>query len=407
MKIVPTLLDFQRTKGDEMTIKIPYRGIIEIVGDHDVGKTIAALQASNNMKDVCFVDDDVKGEGTVRQMREAGMEFDDYIDLAPMRLSLGRAPTADQLIDEVLDPAINRITGKKRKIIIWDTWRIVYQSLRLHVERNQIKYSSVVKWQGNSTIIQGLISRVARGLELQYLNRLKASSDLLIITHHVKDWYESNVLVGRIPESSNTFSEVCNMRLWLRRNHQSKVPVILFLKRPNVPKIASGKLTFVNIVPLKITPTDRHESIWDAIAEYEQKPIQSRQPRPDETPTPDELMAISGTLTNEMRDFVKSSIDYQLKQEKELQDAMAEINEEKEQETKKKAPSNVPENAVQLLTKAKAELGYSLNNIERILEMPFSEINDPKHNIKALWEVLVSMRESEISEAVAGKKAKK
>lgn len=383
-----------------MTIQIPYRGIIEITGDHDVGKTIAALQTSNNMKDIVFVDDDVKGEGTVRQMHEGGMQFDEYINLAPLRAALGKAPTADQLIDGVIDHAVEIIMKKQRKIIVWDTWRIVYQSFRLHVERNQPRYSNIVKWQGNSTIIQGLISRVARGLELQYLNKLKSNCELLIITHHVKDWYESNVKVGVIPESSNTFSEVCNMRLWLRRNQQSKVPVILFLKRPNIPKIVKGKLSFVNIVPLKITPTDKHESIWDAIADYEANPIQSRQPRIDETPTPEELMAISGTLTDEMKSFVTASINYQLKMEKELSEAMATKNDDEEEEQ-----STVPKNGIQLLSMAKSNFGFDLKKIEEILEMSFGEIN--KTYKEEYWKELEKASHPSYWETIPTKKVKK
>lgn len=378
-----------------MTIQIPYRGIIEITGEHDVGKTIAALQTSNNMKDIVFVDDDVKGEGTVRQMREGGIEFDDYIDLSPMRVALGKAPTADQLIDQVIDPVMERILKKKRKIIVWDTWRIVYQSLRQHVERNQVKYSSVVKWQGNSTIIQGLISRVARGLELQYLNRLKANSEIIIITHHIKDWYESNVKVGSIPESSATFQEVCNMRLWLRRNHQSKVPVVLFLKRPNVPKIVKGKLTFIDIVPEKITPTAKHESVWDAIQDYNDNPIQSRPRRPDEIPTPEELMAIRGVLSSEMLSFVKASIEYNLKIENELKEAMTAARTEAEETAEEEQPkrneqSTTPKTAVELLGAAKDQLNYSLSDIEKILGMSFAEINSTYQ--KSYWVKLVAAK---------------
>lgn len=388
-----------------MTIKVPYRGIIEITGDHDVGKTIAALQTTNNMKDVVFVDDDVKGDGTVRQMKDAGMEFDLYIDLSEARAKLGKTPTADELLQTVILPTIEKITEKKRKVIIWDTWRIVYAACRGHVERNQSKYNSVVTWRGTSTMIQGLISKVARMIEVKILNELKASCDLLIITHHIKDKYVENMIAGKVPESSATFSEVCNMRMWLRRNQQSKVPVILFLKRPNLPKLVSGQLRFVNIVPLKITPTDKHQSIWDAIAEYEANPIESRKPTEAETPNDEELAAINNTLSKEQQSYIRAMIDYQKTMAKELEEVdleAPETQQEARQSTEQSKDSDYPTNGVQLLSRAKAELNYSLTDIETVLSMKFAQINESK-DIAKLWKQLHNHWEQEISQAIAGK----
>lgn len=365
-----------------MTIQIPYRGIIEIVGDHDVGKTIAALQTTNNMKDVVFVDDDVKGEGTVRQMQEAGMTFDEYIDLAPLRLKLGNTPTADELLQYVVMPTIEKIISKKRKVIIWDTWRIVYQSARSHVERNQHKYNNVVTFRGNSPIIQGLISKVARMIEHTQMNKLKDVCDLLIITHHVKDNYQRGVVIGKIPESSATFSEVCNMRIWLRRNRNSKVPIMLFLKRPNTPIMKGGKLIFTNIVPLKVTPTDKHESIWDAIAEYEKNPIQSRKPREDETPTEDELAAISGTITPEQRIFIQKMIEYNTQLEEDLSDIQNEAIAEPV-----KITEQVPKNNIQLLSMAKSKFDFDMEDIEEIIG-DFAKVKP--ENLQSAWEKIIN-----------------
>lgn len=359
-----------------MTIQIPYRGIIEIVADHDIGKTIAALQVSNQTKDIVFVDDDVKGEGTVRQMKENGMEFDDYIDLAQERVKLGDTPVPDELL-KVVKQTIERIKSKKRKVIIWDTWRIVYQAARGHVERHQNEYSKVVTFRGNSQIIQGLISKVARMIEVKQLNELKSVCELLVITHHLKDNYVNNVAVGKIPESSATFSEVCNMRLWLRRNPISKVPIILFLKRPNVPVLKGGQLRFVNIVPLKITPTDKHNSIWDAIKVYQDNPIESRQPTVEETPTAEELAAISGTLTQEQQSYIKMMIEYNKEIEKDLAEASQDEELFKEPVTKTmlmKTVSDYPSNGVIMISRASAELGLNGEKVSEILGKPIAEV---------------------------------
>jgi archaellum biogenesis ATPase FlaH len=383
------------------TILYPWlRGVIEITGEHDTGKTIAMLQTVKNFSSTVFVDDDIKGDATVKQMIDNSVEFADYIDLSKERAKLNNTPTADEILDKVVFPLMERITAKHHDVIIFDTWRIIYQSARGHVERNQHKYSSVVKWQGSSQIIQGLISKVARMIERDFINKLKENCDLLILSHHVKDNYVANVNVGVIPESSATFDEICNMRIWLRRNYKSKVPVMLFLKRPNIPAMTNKGLRPINIVPLKITPTDKHESIWDAIAEYVAEPIQSRLPRQDETPTVEELAVISGTITDEQRDYIKQMMDYNAKMEKEFSSAMLLVEKDAQpllysshspQDGSGTAQTdkseNTPANAIQLLSKA-LTLGYTKESMEQVLGATFNEINA---NYKAeYWETLQS-----------------
>lgn len=386
-----------------MTIITPWlRGIIEIVGEHDTGKTIAALQTVTNTRDIVFVDDDVKGEGTVRQMKDQGMEFDMYIDLSKERAKISKAPTADELLDGVVLPTVEKIVQKHHKVIIWDTWRIVYSSCRGHVERNQNRYSGVVHFRGSSPIIQGLISKVARMLEAKILNELKDSCDLLIITHHLKDWYRENVVVGLIPESSGTFSEVCNMRIWLRRNHQSKVPVMLFMKRPNRPIQAKGKIVFQNMVPLKITPTDKHESIWDAIAEYEAKPIQSRTPRQDETPTAEELAAISGVLSPDQQRYLSQMIEYQTKFADELAEARdTSGNAQERPGTISSTEATYPENPLQLLARAKSELSMNPLAVQAALSMTIAEMGKGFDG-ETLWKKLLKVLDTEVSNAISG-----
>lgn len=390
-----------------MTIKVPYRGILEIVGDHDVGKTIAALQTTNRTKDLVFIDDDVKGEGTVKQMKEAGMEFDLYVDLAQERAKLKSTPTADELLEHVVLPTVQKIIAEKRKIIIWDTWRIVYQAARGHVERNTSRYSHVVTFRGSSDIIQGLISKVARMIERDILNDLKSACELLIVTHHIKDRYVKNEQIGKIPESSSTFSEVCNMRVWLRRNEQSKVPIILFLKRPSLPVQGKSGLRFVNVVPLKITPTDKHESIWDAIAEYERNPIESRAPRPDETPTSEELAAISGTLSPEQELFLQRLIAYQIALEKDLSSSTEEHGTPQEAlgQTQTEASDSYPANGLAAFSKAKAELSVSLADLSSALGMSFNEFND-SYEAERFPEYWEKLKEYSLGKAAQNKSSK-
>ncbi len=360
-----------------MSIQIPYRGIIEIVGEHDTGKTIAALQTVYPWKKTVFVDDDVKGEATIRQLENMEEKkrteiFGSYIDLRAKRAAIqkGRVPpSAQQLLEQVVEPTIDQICKSKWEVIVWDTWRIVYQSARGYVERNQAQFKDTVKWQGSSTIIQGLVSRVARMVEQNYMSKLRDSCELLVVTHHIKDRWVNNVVVGVIPESSQTFDEHCFMRVWLRRNPKSKVPIILFLKRPNIPKAVKGKPRFVNIVPPKITPNAKDESIWDAIERYRIDPVESRELRPDETPTKEELAMISGELTDDQKLYMLEVLKH-AESEKETIDGLISAS-----RGKTKGGGSV-ENGAQLLSKAMSVYNMDAVHVAEVLEIELEDVAD-------------------------------
>lgn len=361
------------------TLKVPYRGVIEIVGDHDTGKTLAALQTVSDFKSTVFVDDDVKGDGTVRQLDEAGIAFGEYINLGAMRTELGATPTPEELLKQLVIPTVDRIADGKHDLVVWDTWRIVYQSARGYVERNQTEFKDVVTFRGSSPIIQGLISKVARMIEQTQLNKLRNACQLLVITHHMKDHYASGVAVGRIPESSATFAEVSNMRLWLRRNTQAAVPIMLFLKRPNLPIVKNGKVEFVNVVPMKITPEQSDKSVWDAIARYEDKPIGNRAPTPEETPTDDEWAIIKGTLSDEQRTFMMEVLKHQKETE--------ELFEQPSAGTKENG--NSPTSGNQFIAMANKLYGLTLADIKSITGKSLSELKAQK-SLDKDWQLVVN-----------------
>jgi len=357
-----------------MAILVPYRGIIEIVGEHDGGKTLAALGVSYPYKKTVFVDDDVKGDATVKKLEELEGKkreeiFADYIDLRLWRAKLGKTPTATQLLEKVVDPVVEQICKKKHEVIIWDTARIIYQSARGHVDTHQSDYRSVVNFRGSSQIIQGLVSRVARMIEQSYLSKLRDACEVLVVTHHIKDWYANNVVVGVIPESSSTYSEICTMRMWLRRNPYNMLPTILFLKRPNIPsksRSKSGRMRFINVVPPKITPSAKDESIWDAIARYEADPIGNRELRPDETPTKEEMSLISGTLSDDQKALMMEALKHMEKEKETVSRIISSAS--------GNGKGNIPTNGGAILAEAMSNWDMDAEQVSSILEMETADI---------------------------------
>lgn len=378
-----------------MTILVPYRGVIEIFGGVDVGKTLASLQTVYPYTKTILIDADVKGSGTVQQMKNSGVEFGNYIDVVAKQTQFGETQTPEQLLKKVIYPIVEEIEkGEKQEVIIWDNWRLVYQAARMYVDTHKDEFSDVVTFRGNNQIIQGLVSRVARMIELKQINILRNKCELLVITSHLKDNYVNGVAVGERPESSKNFDEICTMRIWLRRNVNSSVPSMLFIKRPNLPVIVGGRLEPVDIVPPKVTPNGKDKSIWDAIARYEKEPIGNRKLREDETPTPEEFAMLSGTLTNDQKNYVLDVLKHQKETDEEISDIIGStVDQEKEDEKLSEEINgtfpNSPKTPAEFLSKAMSEFGMSAVHISEKTGTGLDALmKADEKELKELWKKL-------------------
>jgi len=134
-----------------------------------------------------------------------------------------------------------------------------------------------------------------------------------------------------------------------------------------MPSIAkTGAPRFVNIVPLKITPTEKDESIWGAISRYEQKPIENRQPTADETPTKEEFAAISGTMTEEQKQYAKEMLRLQAET---TEDFLGDLS-----KGMKQTEVDHPANGTQLLTMSANR--YSLDSDEVLTLLDLDDLGD-------------------------------
>jgi hypothetical protein len=281
----------------------PVRGVVSIFGGHDSGKTSAALGANGNPETTHFIDSDLKGGATAQQLREAGVQFGGYYDMTPH--FSGMKPTENYAVK-----FRETIFGlpEHTDLIVVDNWQPVYESLRMHVDNNRPSFKDIIKWSPNSTINNGLVSKVARRLEEALLQELSRRSKLVIVTHHLKDRYVQNVVVGKVPEASKLFDRVCVMRIWLRHNPASPVPIILFPKRPNKPMLVDGQLRFENYLPRRAVPLQTERSIWDTIERYHADPIGNRLPSPNETPNEYELAMMAGVLSADAKRTLETAL---------------------------------------------------------------------------------------------------
>lgn len=275
-------------------------GIIEVTGEHDTGKTTFMLEAVDPSKTV-FVDDDVKGEATVNQMRESGIDFLRYYNLVNM--FAGKRELAKH---DVVLSIINSIP-KEAEYVIWDTWTNSGKTCFNYVFANQAKFRD--SWSSMGKIKSGELWQEASLYEAELLNRMQQKVKLVLIANHLKDYYLNNALTGKsVPASSRAFERICRARFWLRHNPFSPVPTALVLKRIDEKVLIDGKIRTVCILPRKVTPQEGDMSLWDTIERYYNEPFGNRKPLQHELPDEAELSILDGTLTDDQKSVWKAAI---------------------------------------------------------------------------------------------------
>lgn len=290
-------------------------GIIELTGEHGTGKTTAALECGATPEKIRLYDDDIKGRSTVRQLKEMAHLEINYIDAMEMRTSCKRPYE----YYEKIKAHLSTIKPCEFDVVIFDTWSEIQKACRSYADKYPEKFADplprrdgkVSYFSGDSTMVNGQISKIGRTLEAELINGLEQKVKAIYLINHLKDYYVNNVKVEgkQIPDDGRLLETVAAMRVWYRSNPKSAVPISLFLKRPSIKgwDAELGRISTINPFPLKIVPAQSDTSVWDAYFRYIQNPIGNRQPTTDETPTAYELSIIQGTLTPDQINIYKAS----------------------------------------------------------------------------------------------------
>lgn len=267
-------------------------GTVEITGEHDSGKSLLAFQAMRDPSKFAFLDADTKGRELVDSI-QAQTKLGYYYDVVSRR---GSTPLPKQY--PLILNAINAIPNDM-EVIVFDNWKVVYDTARAHITANRSDYGDNNFWKGDSEIIQGLTSKVARREEERLINLLRGKARLVLITSHLTDQYLNKKKTGvQVSDTSATFDQICYLRLRLRHNPtNSPVPVALVMKRFSKPVFEGGVFDYVNVLPPKLTPRSGEKSIWHVIGRYWNDPVGDRELTQDETPTLEEVAMMRGELT--------------------------------------------------------------------------------------------------------------
>jgi len=306
---------------------------IQLTGEPDVGKTSMALETGALPSQTVFIDSDVKGVVSINQLggpKEFGMYRDVIADIGGMMLETAIHDYYMEIISEIeaLDP-------EKRRVIIFDTWELFEKTLKPVVSKNPSKFREKYSPMGS---IRGAEEWLASfDYEDGLISRISSMCELFILVSHVKNYnIGGQRVVGKfVPDCKKPVVRKTLLRLWLRHNPKSAVPIGLVMKRINLKRVTDRGIRTVNILPRRVTPREEDGSLWDTIRWYWQNPIGNRAPEPHEVPNEFELSILDGTLTDDQKTAFKAALVQEAQEEELFGDSK--LDEAKEMQEKGKS----------------------------------------------------------------------
>lgn len=280
-------------------------GIFHLTGEPDTGKTIAALGAYHPSKTAYFFDD-------VKKPAIDPDEFKTFVDLVHNYSHLKLLEFYHAVIKEIdwLEPT---------DCIIFDTWARFGKAIRYYAKANPFEFREKETFSANGTIKNMEMWGETHRVEADIISLLSQKCKALFLITHIKPQRKAGALTGSYePDCGKSFDKVCNMRLWLRHNPRSGVPISLVLKRIGKIEITKDGIKPVNVLPRKITPHSDEASIWDGIRGYWANPVGNRKPDKDEIPSPFELSILDGILTDDQKEMWQAELKEKQRQEAEL-----------------------------------------------------------------------------------------
>lgn len=329
--------------------------IVHITGEHDTGKTLAALGRVHPKK-VAFFHDDVKDPGLRPE------EFGMYVDL--VQETKRRNFTMLQMKDYVLG-ILETIESNEFEGIVFDTWTRFGTALKTWGKANATKFREQVTMAAGGKYLWGQQWGEGSKYEASVISAIASKAPYVCLVTHLKDHYIAEAPTGKqVPDAGKCLDRVCNLRLWLRHNEESGVPISLVLKRLSATRVTKKGLQVINVLPRRIKPLGSEQSVWEAIERYKKEPYGNRLPTKDETPTRYELSILDGILTKDQKEVWRANLKASKDEEAFFEDTKDEAKELAQR------LSNEGLNILEIVERLKEEYpdnGYDVGKVGQLL----------------------------------------
>lgn len=277
-------------------MKVPIKGIVHVTGESDTGKTTFALQCGAKVSRICFLDADIKGAAIAKNI-----PFGMYRDLVMETKGMKEIEIHEHCL-----AILQRIEPNQYDVIVWDDFSLFEKTFQPYVAKYPTKFKD--RYSAKGQIKGAEIWLASFSYESQVLAYMATLADLVVIISHLKNHNINGKRTGKlVPDIKRPLIRKSSMRLWLRHNPNSAVPIGLVLKRPGRDVVlGDGTYGKINVLPRRIVPNEDDEGLWDVITRYWDEPMDLRKPLPHEYPNDFELSILDGTLTDDQKIIFKT-----------------------------------------------------------------------------------------------------
>lgn len=322
------------------------KGLVHVTGPVGVGKTTFAITAAPPERVLVF---DFE-RSAAPYAEEYGIA---YHDVVTSLLIAGKESSLD--LYEYYVRAQQEVP-RQYDVVVLDNIAPLQEAYEAYVRANYARFGLTPgQMERSPALAWGPIRQLFRA-DLHRWHTLGAK--LVITTSHLRDdWSAGRPLPGlQRPQAFPMVREVAVLALWLRHNVGSRVPAALVLKdrlgkviwansMSDVPPHLRDQYTEDDLpgpVVMPCLPRRLPVCTWPVIARYLQHPADWAHPKPEETPSEEELHVLRGTLPQEARDALRLAVLDASRQEQERA---------------------VPTTHAELLSRALKELGLTAGQI--------------------------------------------
>jgi len=267
------------------------KGLVVVGGSFDTGKSSFALGVPGiKPEKILFFNSDVRDVNT---LDELGVKHINLVNIAESK-------KLELAFHEEVMKIIDGIKPNQYDCIVFDTYTSFADTFHAYVVKNKKKYSS--EWHGTAQIVGGRLWKQVRRHEQFVINKLLSKAGIVILTAHLKNHYvnqhKSELMV---PAFSPAITKAAVLKLWLRKNPNSPVPLALVEKRLSTRfyNEDTERIETISVLPQKLVPLENETSLWDSIARYQVAPIGLREPIDSEKLTEQEILDMAGVLSDD------------------------------------------------------------------------------------------------------------
>lgn len=331
--------------------KNPITGLINVTGEPDTGKTSFALSSGAAPERTAFIDDDVKGGSTVKEVIASGHKFGYYRDLVKEAEGLREIDFHNLCLQIIHD--LEAMKGNL-DVIVWDTWTKFENTFQPVVVSSPLRFRQYYSAMGQ---IKGAEQwQASFDYEAIVLAKLVNIAPLVIVTSHLK---KDQTRVRDIAESKKPLVQKSRMRVWLRHNPDAPQPIGLMLKRLLKMTVTDEGMVPVNVTHRKVKPLT-----WKRLIHFWENPVGDNPPTAEERLSEYELSILDGVLTRDQKEALKLAV-IEAEKEREQEKAI--------EEAARNDPR--PQDGIKFIGRVKSEFGLDLKQVQDILGIPFAQIN--------------------------------